>query len=328
MNAIFLVITLGSLEALPPHSAGLAERPRSMPPIVAARAPSVLVAQQRQVQWPKLDPRDPQRPASGAVSASSQQRSTQTSAAPSIGRSQLTKEPPSYDDSAPSRPAGRLVTPEAPSEETTPLPATSSRQSGSRFRDEQLLPAAEKPRFSDRDFGAPVASQPESSDTGFSAPSTFRTSVRKQSGGRELAPNPFEFRPASASDDPDELERAAPYKSFAIGASDRENDLGMYGAEPYSEPLGGKRGDERLASGRQEPRDTRLTNGEGDDSTLQGGRTVPENASNSMWSFAIVILLLCASMGANVYLAWVAREFYERYRSLAQQVRAARNNLA
>jgi hypothetical protein len=153
-----------------------------------------------------------------------------------------------------------------------------------------------------------------------------KTSVRRQSSGeRENAPDPFEFHPATISDDRDEAERRAPFRSFAIDAGEPEDDLGI---DLYSEPLGNnRRNNEYLASNSGSSRDSKYPANGGDDSTMQGGKRMPETNSNTMWGFAVVTLLLFASMGANAYLAWVAREFYERYRSLAQQVRASRNNM-
>lgn len=326
MNAIFLLLTLGSVEALRPHTA---------PPTLALQSvasnafPAHFFVQQPSVQWPRVDPRDPKRPTSGAVSASSQPRTAQPTSAPAIGRSQFAEDPPNYDESP--RPAGRLVAPrEAPAERTPPA----ATRGGNRFRTEEL--PVEHPRSFDRGFSDPDVSssfedERAAPERGFTAPAAFRTSVRKQSGERDVSPTPFQIPIASGSDDPDDAERVAPtYRSFAYNPNDRDYDGFPYGDEPYSErePFSGRRNEERLASGGPASRDTRPTSAETDQSTLQGGSKVPENASNSMWSFAIVLLLLCASMGANVYLAWVAREFYERYRSLAQQVRAARNNLA
>lgn len=333
MNSIFLLLTLGSIAPAPARDARTSVTQLAPIKAIAPFDDSLLVMQRSDVVWPKVDPRTGSKTGVGGGSV------------PSIGRAQLNEQVPTYDD-PPARPSTKPSIPRVQSEareqqnskEKTSRFSTaadevgesidrraSSREAsaGNRFSrdDEETFPAS-KPRFDDS-----TLRQPREQETEFTS-TPLKTSVRRQGAGvRESAPSPFEIRSATASDDEEEPERSLRIKSYAIGAIDNEED---YGIEPYNDtdpPRTGRRKNEYLASDRGNVRDTKYSDSERDESTLQGGKKVPESNANMMWGFAVVLVMLCASVGGNLYLAWVAREFYERYRSLAQQVRASRSNV-
>lgn len=336
MNAIILLLAIGSIETSAPSMGSLvapdefrqAQQPTHQEPLWVYQA-------ERKVNWPDFDPRDPTKSKFNSTSTGTE-RAGSSGKAPVIRGSQLKTEGPNYEKSTTLEDAKTVGTLSKPrvnqdrrandddSNSTAPRETGRSKFSAgnqSEERDERVSPST-KPRF-----GESIRQASQDDDADFKPTTRMKTSVMRQSGGaRESAPSPFEFRPASISDDPEESERVVPYKSFAIGAGDGEED---FDAEPYSAPLpNGRRGDEYLASSRGDVRDTKHSAEDGGESTLQGGKKVPGNGSeSSMWGSLILVLLLFASMGGNLYLAWVAREFYERYRSLAQQVRSARNNL-
>jgi hypothetical protein len=315
MNSMLLIFTLGSLSAnsIPAQLVAPGELAQVSPP--PSRQTGSFVYQ-REVDWPKRDPRDPQKPsARGGV--------------PAIGKSQLQQQVPEYTERRPTnQPVGRLTTPTDESfvddgDSTTAAQAPSSR-GGSRYSREDDQP---EPITNSR-FPQTPSRQFREEEPDFAPSPTLRTSVRRQGGqSREFAPNPLEIRSAAASDDEDEDLRTPPPRSYSIAANLREDDLGA-GEDAYegsSRPL--RDDGEVISSRRGDLRNTRHSAEDEGDSILQGGKKVPETNSNTMWVVAVVSFLLFASIGANFYLAWVAREFYERYRSLAQQVRAARNNL-
>lgn len=338
MNSIFLLLALGSLNIVAPWKGpivvsenALLNQPR------ASSEPEWIYQQSREVVWPKLDPRDPSNSTLGSKGVGAERASSTSGKAPAIRGAQLNEDVPNYEkpdsrktvtESTPPTMPQKNIGRRAESDERAVEPSREtgrSKFSGGNPRevDDERLVDSSKPRF-----GESARQSPSEREEPFT-PTTARlkTSVMRQSGGsRESAPSPFEFRPASISDDPEVSQRGAPYKSFAVGTNDEEDDLG---AEPYNAPLpSGRRGDERLASNRGDSRDTNSPAEDGGDSTLQGGKRVPgSNPESSIWGSLVLVLLLFASMGGNLYLAWVAREFYERYRSLAQQVRSARNNL-
>lgn len=334
MNALLLLLSLGSLDAGAPLTRPLLALSSSSPVRQESRQDLFWASQPQQpVDWPKLDPRDP---SSAKLGSSTTRQVGANGKAPAIRGSQLDSAVPSYQK-APSRDGWSSKEEEERLQASRKTPVKQDEESAIPSRETTRSKFAGRNRSADEDETRPTSSRPRygeslkapSSDQEleFTPTSRMKTSVPRQNqGSRETAQSPFVFRPASVSDDPEESERNAPYAPFAVERSDGEDD---FGAEPYSAPLGsGPRNDERLASNRGGVRDTRYSAEDGGDSTLQGGSQVPGNgAESSMWGSVILVLLLFASMGGNLYLAWVAREFYERYRSLAQQVRSARNNL-
>ncbi len=337
MNSIFLLLTLGSLAPAPARDVrfGVDEQ---VPRIANERFDeSMLVMQQGGIEWPKVDPRNASKTGGKGTGK------------PSIGRAQLNEAVPTYDEST-TRPSVKPTTPRA---QTPSRDQQAKRDQPSRLvpvdddaseqidrapierapQERQNKTSSRYNRDDDEDFPAskplineaPVRQQRERETEFTSTP--LKTSVRRQGGSsRETAPSPFEIRTASATDDEDEPERRMPIKSYAVGADDRQDDFGV---DPYSDsdpPRTGRRNNEYV-SDRGSIRDTKLSGNELDESTLRGGKKVPETNANMMWGFAVVLVMLCASVGGNLYLAWVAREFYERYRSLAQQVRASRSNI-
>lgn len=338
MNSLLLLLALGSIQSAAPNIArnvainSLRGNSKTQSP-----KPQWVFQTQGEVKWPKLDPREGAKATLGTSGA--------TGKAPAIRGSQFKDAVPNYEDEAPptqkplAQPS-RLTTPsEKPAEKLTPRNTNRSQQAqpvsetgrskfsgGNRTQEveetEDAPPTTVRPRF-----GESTRLDSRDDENTFMPTTRLKTGVtRQERGGRDSAPSPLEFRGASGSDDPEQSERVARYESFAIGVGDGEEDFGV---EPYDAPLpSGRRGDEFLASNRGDSRNTRNSADDGGESTSQGGRNVPGNGSeSSMWGSIILVLLLFASMGGNLYLAWVAREFYERYRSLAQQVRSARNNL-
>lgn len=322
MNSILLIVALSGLDSVEPRATSVVAF--SSPEITRPRSESSFVFQQ--VKWPSIDPRRTAKSRLNNASAGDENSSVKSSV-PSIRKSQLNEEPTDYAKQAPptTKPlvkARETAQPEIDEEPERPAVRRGA-EGGSRFgrQTQEEQPASEvRPRF-----GGAAERHSFDRDSDFASAPALKTSVRRQSNqDNDSAPNPYQFRPATISDDREESERRAPFRSFAIGDDEQADDLGF---EPYSESSGSNRR-VNVASNSGNARNSRYPDDEEDDSTKQGGgKRMPETNSNTMWGFAVVTLLLFASMGANAYLAWVAREFYERYRSLAQQVRASRNNM-
>ena len=342
MNSLILLLALGSLQSTAPTLPEMGQSIlRAAISETQSPEPHWVFQTQGEVKWPKLDPREGAKATLGTSGA--------TGKVPAIRGSQFKEPVPSYQDEAPptQKPLAQPSRLTKPAEKPTEKPAvrlaprdtnrtqfaqpvseTGRSKFGGENRIEDTEETEEAPATTSRPrFGGSARQSSLEDENTFMPTTRLKTGVtRQERGGRDSAPSPLEFRGASGSDDPEQSERVARYESFAIGAGDGEDDLGV---DPYDVPLpSGRRGEERLASNRGDSRDTRNPADDGDESTSQGGSKVPGNGSeSSMWGSIILVILLFASMGGNLYLAWVVREFYERYRSLAQQVRSARNNL-
>jgi hypothetical protein len=329
MNLMFLLLAFGSLDLCAPRFAHWRQAWHGEQPALIQPTESMLVMQTG-FKWPKLDPRDGIKDTVGGIGDGNLQREGSGSNVPSIGRSQLKSSVPNYEETAP-RTKSQQVKTHAPvaGEES---PQERPLKTGSRYgldEDESTSQVRPETRQETKPtFSQPVKRDPLERETHFPTSPSLRTSAMRQSAGsRELAPSPYEIRPASATDDEEETERQMPYKSYAIDANEGEENFDVEAYTDNEPPRNGRRNSEKIASTRGDVRDTKLSASDREASTLQGDRTVPDTNPNNMFSFAVVLLLLIASLGGNFYLAWVAREFYERYRSLAQQVRASRSNL-